>query len=421
MIELAEPGLIFDWNGVDDRAAYEKGVELADETLRDGLQSPSVIEPPLADKIELLHLMVELGIDAADIGLPGRDARHAEEVYYLAKEIADQHLPIQPYCAARTLIADLEPIVEISERAALAIECATFIGSSPIRRYAEGWGLKLLLKHTEESIRFIVKHGLPALFVTEDTTRTDPDTLRRLYRTAIECGARRICVSDTVGHATPAGVRSLLTFIKRVAAETGEDVKIDWHGHQDRGLSIENSLAALAAGADRIHGCALGIGERCGNTPLDILLVNLNLMGILRSDLRSLPRYIHLVSRAYDVPVPRNYPMLGADAFRTSSGVHAAAIIKAREKGDHWLANRVYSSVPAEMFGLRQTIEIGPMSGAANARYWLREHCIEPGPGMVDALLSAAKRTRRVLTDSEILALVQEQLAGVSLTGQRRE
>jgi 2-isopropylmalate synthase len=245
------------------------------------------------------------------------------------------------------------------------------------------------------------------MFVTEDTTRARPETIDRLYTTAIECGAERICVCDTVGHATPEGVRSLLSFVKEVVARTGRPVKIDWHGHRDRGLDIPNTLAAIEAGADRVHGCALGIGERCGNTPMDILLVNLKLMGWISNDLSRLPDYCRTVSEATGVPVPISYPVVGADAFRTGTGVHAAAVIKALKKGDRWLADRVYSGVPAGEFGLRQRIEIGPMSGLSNVQHWLSERGIPPKEDLVKAVFEAAKRSNRVLTNAEIEALVK--------------
>jgi 2-isopropylmalate synthase len=244
--------------------------------------------------------------------------------------------------------------------------------------------------------------------VTEDTTRADPETLRKLYTVAIESGAKRICVCDTVGHATPEGVCNLLTFIKRVVEETGEEVKVDWHGHRDRGLSVPNSLAAIASGADRIHGCALGIGERAGNTPMEILLVNLKLLGIIEQDLSKLPEYCRVVSEACHAPIPFNYPVVGKDAFRTATGVHAAAVMKAEAKGHTWLAERVYSGVPASMFGLAQGIEIGPMSGESNVRYWLKKRGIEPTDSLVRRILREAKEANRILSEEDVIGIIKK-------------
>jgi 2-isopropylmalate synthase len=407
-----EQELIYDWNRVGEpsEAPRQKPIELNDETLRDGLQSPSVISPPVKKKIEILHLMEAVGIHSVNIGLPGAGPHVQKQVLELAREIVDQRMKIRPNCAARTLKADIEPIVEISQTAGIAIEAATFIGSSPIRQFAENWELERLVRHTEEAVRFTVDNGLPNMYVTEDTTRARPETVRKLYTTAIECGARRVVVTDTVGHATPAGVTALIRFMQEVVAETGEDVKIDWHGHRDRGLSIPNSLAAIDAGVDRVHACALGIGERCGNTPMDILLVNLKLLGRIDNDLSRLTDYCRSVSEAVGVPIPANYPVVGEDAFRTGTGVHAAAVIKALDKHDLWLADRVYSGVPAGEFGRSQRIEVGPMSGLSNVQYWLRERGFPLDKELVDAIFEKAKSSNHVLDDAEIEAVARRYL-----------
>jgi 2-isopropylmalate synthase len=260
---------------------------------------------------------------------------------------------------------------------------------------------------SEEAVTFAIREGLPVMFVTEDSTRARPETLSALYGSAIRWGARRLCLADTVGHATPNGVRHLVRFVReQIVAPSGEAVKIDWHGHQDRGLGVINTLAAIEAGADRVHACALGVGERVGNTPMDTLLVNLKLLGWLDADLTCLREYVETTSRICRRPVPVNYPVFGADAFRTATGVHAAAIIKAQGKGDAWLADRVYSGVPAGMFGLRQVIEIGNMSGVSNVQYWLRQRGVEPEAEQVERILQAAKASDHVLGEDEVWALV---------------
>ena len=403
---MEKSDLIYDWNQVGVEQMALRRIELNDETLRDGLQSPSVTDPPIEKKIELLHLMDSLGIESADIGLPGAGPRAVADVTRLAKEIIDCKLDIKPNCAARTVIADIQPIVDISEKVGAPLEACTFIGSSPIRQYAENWSLEMMLTATEDAVKFAVSHGLPVMYVTEDTTRAHPDTIRALYTTAIEAGARRICVCDTVGHATPEGVRALVNYIKSIVLETGEDVQIDWHGHQDRGLGVINTIAAFEAGADRLHGTALGVGERVGNTPMDQLLVNLQLKGYIERDLSNLMRYCETASEATGVPIPITYPVVGRDAFRTATGVHAAAVIKAFRKGDEWLADAIYSGVPAKMFGREQLIEIGPMSGKSNVIFWLERHGVEPSEGCVERIFNHAKQCQRVLTDEEVKALI---------------
>ena len=398
--------LVYDWNTAGRELAPERRVELNDETLRDGLQSPSVFDPPIEKKIELLHLMDSLGINTADIGLPGAGPRAVADVTRLAKEIADCKLDITPNCAARTVAADIQPILDIADKVGIPIEVCTFIGSSPIRQYAENWSLEMMLTATEDAVKFAASRGLPVMYVTEDTTRAHPDTVRALYTTAIEAGARRICVCDTVGHATPEGVRALIGYISSIVSDTGEDVKIDWHGHQDRGLGVINSIAAFEAGADRLHGTALGIGERVGNAPMDQLLVNLQLMGYIGRDLGNLMRYCETASEATRIPIPIGYPVVGRDAFRTATGVHAAAVIKAFRKGDEWLADMVYSGVPAKMVGREQLIEIGPMSGKSNIVFWLERHGLEATDALIERIFNHAKQRSAVLTDEEVMALV---------------
>jgi len=400
--------LIYDWNtaGGGELTPARGKVELDDETLRDGLQSPSVRSPSIEQKLEILHRMVGLGIESADIGLPGAGPHVVADVERLAREIVDQRLPIEPNCAARTVRADVQPIVEISQRVGLAIEASCFIGSSPVRQYAEGWDLDGMLRKSVDAVSYAVSEGLPVMFVTEDTTRAAPEDLRRLYTAAVEAGARRVCVADTVGHATPNGARAVIRFIREVV---GEEIGVDWHGHKDRGLSVINALAAAEAGADRLHGTAIGIGERVGNCPIDLLLVNMRLLGWIDRDLSGLADYCRCVSEATGVPVPDNYPVVGRDAFRTGTGVHAAAIIKARAKGDDWLADLVYSSVPASLVGRRQEIEVGPMSGESNVVCWLRERRIEPEAALVAAIFARAKAADRVLAEEEILALCRER------------
>jgi 2-isopropylmalate synthase len=406
---MEERELIYDWNRAGAAFDWTRArVDLNDETLRDGLQSPSVHDPSLEVKKRLLHLMAELGIVAADIGLPGAGPRAVAQVRALAAEIRDAKLPIAPNCAARTVIADVEPIVRVADDLGIPIEAATFIGSSPIRQYAEDWTLAHILKSSEEAVTYAVKHGLPVMYVTEDTTRAQPEVLRALYAAAIACGATRICLSDTVGHATPDGVTALVGFVKREIVGS-HAVKIDWHGHRDRGMGLINCLAAIEAGVDRVHGTALGVGERVGNAEMDLLLVNLKLLGAHRHDIAQLPAYCRLVADAVGVPIPVNYPVVGADAFRTGTGVHAAAIIKARKKGHAWLADRVYSSVPAQEFGLEQKIEISPMSGLSNVKYWLETHGHDPeDEAACRVLFEAAKRTDRVLSDEECHRLLKQ-------------
>ena len=408
--------LIHDWNLTDSSSLRPAGpVLLNDETLRDGLQSPSVRDPSIAEKLAILHLMEALGINSLDLGLPGAGPRAVESVEALAREIVQHKLKIKANCAARTHENDIRPIAEIVQRTGLNIEAAMFIGSSPIRRYTENWTDDFLLQTTEKAVKYGVSLRLDVMYVTEDTTRCDPATVKRLYSTAINCGARSIVICDTAGHATPMGTFALVKFVmEEVVKPSGEKIRVDWHGHSDRGLAIANSMAALIAGADCVHATALGIGERVGNTQMDQMLVNLRLMGIPpwdNQDLTRLKDYCQTVSRATSVPIPANYPVVGEDAFRTATGVHAAAVIKAYKKNDIELANTVYSGVPSHVFGLEQVIDVGPMSGKSNILYWLEHRSIPSSDDIVERIYKRAKASDHTLSETEILECVEQAKA----------
>ena len=402
MTAIDRDSLIYDWNTCGQPAKRPRQVMFDDETLRDGLQSTSATDPSLETKIELVHLMERLGIQTADVGLPGAGARAREHITRLVREMAP--LKIKANVACRTLVSDIAPIVDVVQATGQPVEVCAFIGSSPIRQYAENWEFEKMLGLVRESVSFAVKQGLTCMFVTEDTTRANPEHVRALYTTAIEAGAKRICVCDTCGHATPEGVRALVEYVVSIVRRTGADVGVDWHGHRDRGLGLVNTLAALEAGATRVHATALGVGERAGNTEMDLLLVNLRLLGWIDNDLSALGDYVRLAAKTIGVPLPTNYPVFGSDAFETGTGVHAAAVIKAFKKGDVWLANRVYSGVPADMVGLEQVIKIGPMSGKSNVIWFLEKHGVQPSDAAVESVLALAKATPRLLKDDEILA-----------------
>ena len=410
MADTTNDKWIHDWNQASTPLIPPgTRVLLNDETLRDGLQNPSVHDPTIEEKIEILHLMESLGIDSLNIGLPGAGPRAVAHTEALAREIATNRMKIRPNAAARTVEADIRPIAEISQRVGIPIEAATFLGSSPIRRLVEDWTVDHLERTTEKAVKFAVDHNLPSMYVTEDTIRTDPETVKRLYATAIRSGASSIVLCDTVGHATPQGAYNLIKFaIDEVVKPSGEKIRVDWHGHNDRGLAVANSLWAVAAGANSVHAAANSLGERVGNTPMELMLVNLRLMGLLDQDLSRLKEYCEKVAAATHTTIPPNYPVIGRDAFRTATGVHAAAIIKAYHKQDAALADAVYSGVPSHLFGLDQVIEIGPMSGKSNVLFWLERHGIPADDALVNRIFDAAKQSSRVLTESEVQALCGE-------------
>lgn len=393
--------LIFDWNG----DLGFRPVALLDDTLRDGLQNASARQPSTEERRELLRAMVEVGIDAANLGLPAASQLAFEDCLALCREVADSKLPISVACAGRTLEADLVPIIELSQRAGLRLEAHTFLGSSPIRAYAERWDEELLKRRTQSSVSMLARAGLPVTFVTEDTTRSRPELLETLFAIAFDAGAERLCLCDTVGHITPHGVKRLVDFTRSVIERSGCHVALDWHGHNDRGLALANALAAVEAGVDRVHATALGVGERVGNTPLELVALNLALAGSFRGNPRALPAYAERASRILGWPIPQNYPLVGENAFRTATGVHAAAILKAKALSTE-LADSVYSGVPAALFGREQEVCIGAMSGSSNVVYWLSSRGIAVTDDLVKKILEHAKRSDHLLSDEELLSLV---------------
>jgi 2-isopropylmalate synthase len=404
--------LIHDWNPGPGSPRYP--LKLNDETLRDGLQSPSVFNPPIPDKLEMLHFMEDLGLYSAAIGLPAAGPRAFRDVLAICGELARCRMKLYPYCAARTHPNDITPIAEIQQRTGIKVQAALFIFSSPIRQFAEDWTVDRMLQVSETAIEFAHKHQVPVMYVTEDTTRSRPETLERLYQMAIDHDVERLCISDTVGHATPDGAAAVTRFIRALVEKSGKPIGVDWHGHRDRDLAVANTIAAHLAGADRVHGSMLGIGERVGNTPIDMLMVNFKLMGLFDRDLTRLPAYARKVAESCRVGLPDNYPVLGRDAFRTQTGVHADAIAKAYRKGDAWLANRIYSAVPADEFGLSQVIEVGPMSGKSNVRFWLESRSIPVTDALVDRIFEHAKTQDHILTDPEIRGIIRSFDAGAA-------
>ena len=411
--------LIYDWNVIDyeinrNPANHPHGVWFDDETLRDGLQSPRARNPTIEEKTELLNYMEKLGIQKVDLGLPGAGPFHREHINAMLSHITESDFQIRPGAAVRTLMQDIEPLVEMQQNHGIPIQASAFLGTSPIRQYTEGWTMEKLISTMEKAVSYAVENEVPVMFVTEDTTRSNPDDVKAIYQRAMELGVRRLCVCDTCGHVTPNGVKKLLNFIDEEVIKDGgykrNEIEVNWHGHQDRGLGVANNIAAVEAGADVIHGTALGVGERAGNAPLDQTLVNLKWMGVIDNDLTLLDEYMRTANKYIEVPLPRNYPVFGEDAFETGTGVHASAVIKAMRKGDDWLADRVYSGVPAGDFGLKQVIRIGHMAGRSNIIWWLEQNGYDVTDELVSHLFEVAKSQRRNMLDSEVQTAVQQFL-----------
>jgi 2-isopropylmalate synthase len=333
---------IFDWNSPDGTAlptsgpggwipfgARAKGVLVVDETLRDGLQNASGVNPPVGLKMDLLHAMARVGVDVVSVGLPAAGARHEEDCTFLCREIQAARLPLIPTAAARTVAGDVLAIARAAAKAGMPIEVYSFIGSSPIRHFSESWSDEWLVGCVRSAASEARKAGLPFVLVTEDTTRAHPDLLRTLFRAAIDEGASRLCLCDTTGHVTPYGVEELVSFVRRELAEWGAShVGLDWHGHNDRGLSLPTALWAASNGVGRVHGTGLGVGERVGNTPLELLVDNLARVGARPAVPRKhLVEYCELSARALSWALPADHPIAGARFRRDAMGSRAYRVL----------------------------------------------------------------------------------------------
>ncbi len=309
---------MYDWNTAEVpkwRGAH--AVKVVDETLRDGLQNATVVDPPLDVKLELLRLMQKIGVDVVSVGLPAASKRATDEAASMVQAIVDEGLSLQPTAAARTVVSDVMAVVEVAQRTGASVEVYSFIGSSPIRHYTESWDINFLLKHIADAVAAARKEGIPFTLVTEDTTRARPEMLEKLFKTALDGGAARLCLCDTVGHATPDGVARLVRFVKNLLRATGHaDVGLDWHAHNDRGLALQTALWASEVGVERIHGTALGIGERVGNVPLELLVRNLGLLGSKpEATSEALSEYCQLAVSALQIGgMPDTHPLYGKAA-----------------------------------------------------------------------------------------------------------
>jgi isopropylmalate/homocitrate/citramalate synthase len=417
MITAPEKWMV-EWNDVDPPAAPVERMQIHDETLRDGLHSPAARRPGLGDKLRLLHLMGRIGVDSACLGTPATSPGMRRDVSILAAEMASARIPVAAACAVRNRQADVAVVAEIAQATGLPIWVTAFVGISPMRADTGRRSAASAVRTVQDTVRFACGEGLRVCLVTDDTTGAAPELAKDVYAAALGEGAERICVYDAVGDATPWVTTAVVTKLRRDLDEMGyPDAGIDWHGHDDRGLAVANSLAAASAGASRLHGTALGAGGRAGNAAIEQLLVNLSDIRWRTSSLEALPRYCELAGRLSGVGISGNQPFIGKDVYRTATGVHAAAIRKAQRLGSSWLAERVYAGVPASVVGREQAIEIGPGSGRANILCWLDKHHIAAAPSLVREIQRAVAHATRIFTDEELFAITHITREGTGRAG----
>lgn len=404
------PSAPYDWNTPSTR---RRPVDVGDSTFSDAPQSPSANEPSLAAKRRLLSLMSELGLRSAALGYPGSGPRQFAETLELARELTRTQLPIDASCSARASVKDVGVALDVRERSGLDLELAIALPVSPVRLDAEGISMDRLQESAETSISYARRAGARVVAVLEDAARTPPELLAVLIQHVLSLGATAVRVADTVGHATPDGTRALLRFAAdQVRVRHGRPIRLEWHGQQDRGLALANALAAVDTGVDRLYASALGLGERCGTVPLEVLLTNLRITGGWPHTLGALQEYAESAAAAFGVAIAHAHPVIGADAFRSGTGAHATALVKALRAGDRSMADDVASAVPAGLVGAEHRVDVSPVSGLSNVRWWLAQHGYDPGDlVLMRELLLAVKQTQRVATDDELHDMVSSLLA----------
>ena len=393
--------LLYAWN--EKLPLKPGGFLLVDDTLRDGLQAPHITTPNFAEKLKLIDQMEKNRIDVCIAHYPAASSIATAQSQVMVEYVENKDYDIILAFAGRTIISDLAPMVELQKIAKKQLIAYAFVGCSPIRQYVEGWDLQTIETYITDSAVYLKTNGLKPVAVFEDATRARPDDLRRLFTASLEAGAEGICLADTVGYIEPSGVRAIMEFARSVA---GDDVTLEWHGHDDRGLAVANALTALACGANTIHATSLGIGERAGNLCLEQFLINLYLNGNGNTDISQLCGYAELTSQFLNVPIPGTTPGIGKSVFTTGTGVHAAAVYKALQNNEAEIADLVYSSIPARQLGRSLDIEIGPMSGRANILAKCNSIGLACTEEQLSAVFNAAKRSVRILTENEILEIM---------------
>ena len=385
----------FDWG----EYSFPENIQVLDTSLRDGLQDSEIRHPTLGEKRELIQRMPLIGVNAVDIAIPIARGSHLRDAIQLARELPSN---IDIVCLARTQEEDIRAAVELAQGAGRFVETIVFVGASPIRRWVEGWEIEDMIKWMSKSVKLASDEGLIPNIATEHTTETEPKVLKMIYQAGLESGGRKVCIADTTGAATPVSVERLVRFFQQEIINGFDSIDIDWHGHDDRGGAVMNSLAALQAGARRVHGTVLGIGERAGNTPIETLLINLKIAGDpARQNLTSLGEFSKLGSRIFNVPIRANYPGIGDKVGKTASGIHAAAMVKARNLGID--ASLPYSRVDQRWFDKEADVRIGPLSGKANVEWVAQKLGLECTQALVDRALKFARDTNRILSNADII------------------
>ncbi|MDE7432358.1 MAG: LeuA family protein [Lachnospiraceae bacterium] len=394
---------IYEWN---DDCFFDRRIKVHDETLREGIQNLGT-DITLKEKKAYIDSISRLPVASICLGYPASSKKIYDEIDLLIPYIQAKKSNISISCAARTTIGDIEPIARLSQKYGCNIKVNAFIGTSQIRQYIEQWDIRHICSLVREAVNYANLNGIETCIITEDSTRTSPEILKTVYLTAIESGCKNICFCDTVGYADCTGIKKLFKFVHKEIIKNNDQILIEWHGHNDRGMALENALIAALIGANMIHTTSFGIGERCGNTPLELFLLNLAVMGDIRmsDSLKMITDHCRKISELFNWQIPNNYPVWGENSFSTVSGIHAAAIYKALDMEGN-LGEKVYSFIEPSILGRHQEIKINYMSGKSNILYWMKKNMIKPDDKLVEDILKKAKTSTTPLSDETIWAII---------------
>jgi len=352
-------------------ATLPKTFLLWDETMRDGEQTPGVSFSP-EEKLELATMMSGMGVDIMDVGIPVVSAEEHRGV----KLVANAGLEASILAAARAVRRDVEACVECG-----VDEVSVFIACSDLHlKYKLQMTREQVLEKSVAECEYAKDHGLKVTFVTEDTFRADMDYVVELYNANIDAGAERIVFADTVGLMTPAAMKWWLEQVKPRL----KPAQLSVHCHDDFGLAVANSLAAMEAGVEVPHVCVNGIGERSGNASLEELVLLLETLyhydtGIDTSKLYSLSRRVEELT---GIPVAVNKSVVGYNAFSHESGIHADGVIK-----HSW----TYEPIQPETIGRERRFIFGKHTGSTAVEDKLTKHGVAFTKEQLQVLLTGIK------------------------------
>jgi isopropylmalate/homocitrate/citramalate synthase len=374
--------------GLNDAYALGGRVGLYDTTLRDGEQTVGVVLDP-EQKLEIAKLLDGLGVERIEAGFP----RVSQDDWDAVKRVAEAGLGAQVWGFSRAVPADLEALVELGVPASV-IESPI----SDLKLDAIGVDRATMLGRITKAMRFAAEHGILAAFFGVDSTRAQPDFYERVYKSAVEAGAREVVVVDTLGIASPEAVAEL---VGKTVEWVGPDVPVHFHGHNDFGLATASAVAAVRAGATWVHGTINGMGERAGNANLGEIALTLRALYGVESNLR-LDRIRAVSARVRELSgyaLEPWKPVTGETLFRRESGAVASQFHDPPS----------IEPFSSQLVGAERGIVLGKKSGLDSIRIKAEELGLDVSEERRAELLARVKargtKNRGLVTDDEFREL----------------